>query len=485
MYQWLIPVLTLICGAAAGTALLRLMTRKQQKSEHEALEALKEEYVSIRTALDINQQQYAGEKKLLQDSFSREKQLLIDSYEQKLQMVQQHSDRTFAELEKTHQARLAQLKEECNALSNKILEEKSGKLQAANKEQLETLLSPLREKMTEFKTAVEDSKNKGIELAASLNAQLNKMMEETGRIGGEARSLVNALKGEQKTQGDWGELILEDILQRSGLRSGVHYETQETIRDADGKAVSNDNAKKMRPDVIVHYPDDKDVIIDSKVSLSAYVDYMNAEDDSARTAALERHIRSVRAHITELARKDYSSCNSKSGRDTVDFVVMFIPNEGPYHLAMISEPDLWGEAFKNKVMIVSPVNLMALLKIIHIAWTREEQSRNQQDILDTAAVLLDRLYAFYEDFEQIGSELDKLRNSYDKATRRLKQGERNHSIVNTGEKLKKLGVRMNKTRKTPQRLQIADDEELPVSSGSTTEPALPFQENSELNSPLP
>ena len=369
------------------------------------------------------------------------------------------NDRTFAEMEKTHQARHAQLKEEFKVLSDKILEDKSGKLQNANKIQMEAILNPLREKLTEFKTAVEESKTKNIELASTLAAQLGKMMEETNRIGGEARSLVNALKGEQKTQGDWGEFILEDILQRSGLVNGIHYECQETIRDIDGNTVTGDHDKKMRPDVIIHYPDGKDLIVDSKVSLSAYVDYMNSEDDSDRKNALDRHLRSVRNHVNELVRKDYSAYNNKSGRDTVDFVIMFIPNEAPFQLAMISEPNLWHEAFKNKVMIISPLNLMALLKIIHIAWTKEEQSRNQQEIVDTAAVLMDRLYGFYEDFDAIGTEMTKLHNVYEKAANRLKQGERNHSIVNSGEKLRKLGVRMNKQRKLPSRLQITEEEE--------------------------
>jgi len=220
----------------------------------------------------------------------------------------------------------------------------------------------------------------------------------------------------------------------------------------DGKVVVGENEKRMRPDVIIHYPDGKDVIVDSKVSISAYVDYMNAEDEESRRDALNRHLRSVKNHVAELVRKDYPLFNSKSGRDTVDFVVMFIPGEGPFQLAMLSDVTLWSEAFKNKVMIVSPVNLMALLKIIHIAWTREEQSRNQQEILDTAAQLLERVYAFYEDFDQIGGALEKVQNCYDKATRRLKQGNRNHSIVNSGEKLKKLGVQGNKNFKTPARL---------------------------------
>ena len=447
----------LIIGAAAGALIIRTILGKQQQETAGELEAMRLKNVEMQTTISANIQQHETEKQLLKDSFEREKKLLNESHEQKLSMLQQQSERSFAELEKTHQARHAQLKEEFKVLSDKILEEKSGKLQNANKVQLEALLNPLREKMTEFKTAVEESKNKGIELAASLSAQLGKMMEETGRIGGEARNLANALKGEQKTQGDWGELILEDILQRSGLINGVHYECQETIRDADGKAVTGESEKKMRPDVIVHYPDDKDVIIDSKVSLSAYVDYMNSTDDEVRKNALDRHVRSVKAHVTELVKKDYSAYNSKSGRNTVDFVIMFIPNEAPFQLAMISDPNLWHDAFKNKVMIISPLNLMALLKIIHIAWTREEQSRNQQAILDTAAELMERLHGFYEDFDAIGSELNKLHTIYDKATNRLKQGERNRSIVNSGEKLKKLGVRMAKQRQLPVRLQITEE----------------------------
>lgn len=457
----MIMISALICGVAAGALAVKIFLAKQYRNRKDELDELRLKNAAMQSTIEASAKQHESEKLLLKDSFAREKQTLIENHEQKIQMLTEHSKAAFAELEKTHQARSAQLKEEFKVLSDKILEEKSGKLQTANKAQLEAILNPLRDKLGEFKTAVEDSKNKGIELASSLSAQLNKMMEETNRIGGEARHLANALKGEQKTQGDWGELILEDILQRSGLIAGIHYEAQETLRDADGKVISGENEKRMRPDVIIHYPDGKDVIIDSKVSLSAYTDYMNSDSDEKREDALTRHIRSVRNHVAELVRKDYSTHNSKSGRDTVDFVVMFIPGEGPFHLAMISDVCLWSEAFKNKVMIVSPVNLMALLKIIHIAWTREEQTRNQQEILDTAAELLDRLYAFYEDFDQLGGELEKLQNCYDKATRRLKQGNRNHSVVNSGEKLKKLGVRMAKNRKSPARFIPEESEELP------------------------
>ena len=158
-----------------------------------------------------------------------------------------------------------------------------------------------------------------------------------------------------------------------------------------------------------------------------------------------------------MKKKNYTVYNSKSGRDTVDFVLMFIPNEGPFHLAMLSVPTLWNEAFQEKVLIVSPTNLMALLKIIHIAWTREEQSRNQQEILKTAAELLDRLYSFYEDFDSIGTQLSRVQKAYDEATNRLKQGTRNHSVVLSGEKLKQLGVRMTKQKKMPPALNTMEN----------------------------
>ena len=422
---------------------------------------LTEQFERSRGEMEKNHQdrleQVRKEISILKKSIEHERKILAEKHANEIKLLSEQFERTSAEIKNTHQARLDQLKEEFKVLSDKILEEKTGKLQNSNKEQLENLLNPLKEKMGEFKNAVEDSKNKGIELNSALTSQLNKMMEETNRIGGEARSLVCALKGEQKTQGDWGEMILEDILQRSGLFRGVHYECQETLRDEGGKVITGECEHKMRPDVIVHYPDGKDVIIDSKVSLTAYTEYMNAENETIRQEALDRHILSVRNHVKELKKKNYTVYNSKSGRDTVDFVLMFIPNEGPFHLAMLSVPTLWNEAFQEKVLIVSPTNLMALLKIIHIAWTREEQSRNQQEILKTAAELLDRLYSFYEDFDSIGTQLSRVQKAYDEATNRLKQGTRNHSVVLSGEKLKQLGVRMTKQKKMPPALNTMEN----------------------------
>ena len=444
--EWNLKCVSLQNALDAAVRQAEIEKNLREESFRREVKLLEEHAESSRTEINKTHQEQIAQ---LKESFEREKSTILEKHTQAIRLLEEQYERTFSEMNQKHKAQLEKLSEEFKVLSDKILQEKSEKLQHSNREQLSVLLNPLKEKMSEFKTAVEESKNKGIELNSALSEQLKKMIEETTRLGGEARTLANALKGEQKTQGDWGELILEDILQRSGLKPGCHYECQETLRDAHGKVIIGESDRKMRPDVIIHYPDEKDVIIDSKVSLTAYMDYMNAEDENDRKAALVRHIRSVRSHVDELAKKNYAAYISQSGRDTVDFVIMFIPNEGPFHLAMISEPTLWNEAFKNKVLIVSPTNLMALLKIIHIAWTREEQNRNQQEILDTAATLLERLYAFYKDFDDVGNHLDKARHAFETAEKRLKQGERNHSIVNSGEKLQKLGVRTKKALSLP------------------------------------
>ena len=403
-------------------------------------------------------------------TFEAEKSALCNTIEAMKKAFEENKE----EAEKSFRIRTDLLKEEFKVLSEKILSEKSASLQNNNKEQWTELLAPLNEKMLLFRKAVEESREKEVELNTALRTELSRMAEETRKIGLDADNLAKALKGEQKTQGNFGEFLLEDLLNRSGLVKGVHYESQGTIRDDAGNAVINELNKKMRPDVIIHYPDGKDLILDSKVSLTAYVDYMNAENDSDRKNALARHILSVRKHVDELDMKNYSSYLHLADRETIDFVIMFIPNEGPFRLAMTEAPSLWDEAFRKKVMIISPTNLVALLRLIHIAWTREEQSRNQREILDTATKLLDRLYAFYKEFNDIGEALEKTTDTYHKAVRRLKGEGKSQSVVKAAEKLVLLGVKKSKEQSLPARL-VPDEgvlelvEDASAAKGETSE----------------
>ncbi len=444
-----------------------LMAEAQERELRNLREAHGREVAALRERFqeELAGAQRAGEEQRLAQAraFETERKALKETFA----VLEQQFRENKAEMEKNWQTKIELLKEEFKTLSAEILKEKSGHLADVNQNQLSALLKPLQEKLGDFKNAVEQAKEKGISLNSELKEQIAHLMSATKRIGENADNLASALKGNNKTQGNWGEMILEEILVNSGLKRGIHYECQETLRDEDGNPVQNDNSRLMRPDVIVHYPDGKDVIIDSKVSLSAYTDYMNAESDEERKSALARHNRSVRAHVEELVRKNYSSYIRKQRHEAVDFVIMFIPNEASHQLAMIQDPGLWRWAFERKVMIVSPVNLMALLQLIQIAWTRADQERNQQKILDTASTLLDRLYSFYEQFDEVGKKLDGARDAYQKSLDKLKGGGGKHSVVLSGEQLKQLGVKMKRPRPLPVKYQ--DNEVLQLEAESAAD----------------
>ena len=241
---------------------------------------------------------------------------------------------------------------------------------------------------------------------------------------------------------------LDELLESQGLKEGIHYEKQVTLRDRSGKAVLNEESgKRMIPDTILHYPDGKDAVIDSKVSLTAFVDYQNAETDEQRAEALQRHVKSVRQHVAELARKDYSAY-IKSPRQALNYVIMFVPNEGALQLALSAAPNLWREAFSTGVFITGEQNLIAALRIIQIAWTQMQQAQNQEAIYDTARMLLDRVADFIGHFETVGQKLQDASSYYAKAADKLKDGRL--SVVGAANKLIKLGAKTSAKKVIPE-----------------------------------
>jgi DNA recombination protein RmuC len=363
-----------------------------------------------------------------------------------------------AQLEKVTKERTENLRQEFKVLSETILKERTENLQTANREQLSAILSPLREQLAVYKKSMDDVRENGVKLNESLKHQYESMVKMTEKIGTDANNLANALKGQSKTQGDWGEMILETILRNSGLVKGVHYRTQDTIRDESGKAVKSASDHIMRPDVIVNYPDGKAVIIDSKVSLTAYTDYVGADDPQKREDALQRHIRSVQAHVDELVKKDYSAYLRKG--DSVDFVVMFIPNDPSYQAALQGDSGLWNRAFDKRILIVNPFNLMTLLYIIKVAWNRMAQERNQQEIVRTAENLLARIQRFFSAFDEVGRQLESTGKKYEAAVKAFsgRQG-----LVGSAEKLKALGVPSKKDQKFPERFTAPEFSASPLS----------------------
>lgn len=343
---------------------------------------------------------------------------------------------------KQFETQINALKSELQNTTEKLLQQREDSLVKANDVHLNAVLNPLKNEIEGMKKSMVDNIKTNSENKASLEKAIEELMKRTQDIGNDANNLAKALKNESKTQGNWGELILENILEKSGLTEGEHYEKQSAIKDSKGNSIFHDETgSRLIPDIVVHYPDNKDLIIDSKVSLTAFVDYCNAADESEKSIALKRHLISIRNHCKELQKKNYSSY-IKSPRVSLDYVVMFVPNESAMQLALYEDGTLWREAFENGVFITSEQNLLALLRMIQLAWAQVKQARNQQEIFEAVNKLLDRVGEFVKRYDDLGKKLETLQGSYDDTKKKLYAG--NQSVVKAAEKLIDMGGKSDK-----------------------------------------
>ena len=332
-------------------------------------------------------------------------------------------------------------------MAQQVLERSASKLKESNTETMSGITQPLKEAISEMRKAINDNTKDHTEQTASLKEQLRLMMETGREMSEKAESLANVLRRDNKVSGNMGEIILGDLLASQGLTEGIHYEVQARLRDEQGRPLKNDDTgKEMQPDVILHYPQGQDAVIDSKVSLVAYQRYVNAEDPEEKERALQEHIKSIRAHVTELARKDYSKY-IKAPREAIDFVIMFVPFESSLQLALANDPTLWREAFERKVFVTGEQNLLGILHMIHIAWVQNQQAENQEKVFGIAEQLLDRLGDFIQRYQKIGEQLEQTQRSYEAAGNKLFTGRQ--SVVQKGRELIDLGGKENPNRRIP------------------------------------
>jgi DNA recombination protein RmuC len=325
-----------------------------------------------------------------------------------------------------------QLSMQFKQLADSIFENKQQIFSQSNKQTLETMLNPFREQLKEFRSRVDSIYDQETRDRSSLKEQLTQLHQMNQRMSTEAVNLTRALKGDSKARGNWGEVILERVLEESGLRKGHEYETQASFTEQDGR--------RLQPDVVIHLPDNKDIVVDAKVSLVAYEQYSSAEEEGERKQALQAHVRSIKAHIDGLSLKSYEHIE---GIRTLDFVLIFVPIESAFMAAFDSDPELFRSAYEKNIIVVSPTTLLATLRTVQSIWRYEHQNRNAETIAREAGGLHDQFAMVLTSLEDLGKHIDRSREAYDKTVDRISRGRGN--LVRRVERLEKLGAKVKKT----------------------------------------
>ena len=443
---WLAVLLVALTGAGLITANIRASAKRVDQAQHQQAELLQQvqqlqqqreqlavDNTQLATQLEQQELQQQHLREQLQSSQSQlQSQLMANASvreslaatEAKLQSQEEANRLQLAQLQQSKQEFEAFLKQYAEASLNK----QSEQLNASNKQQLDLILAPLRDQLGDFRKRVDDVYTQEAQDRRGLAEQINQLKQLNSQLSSDAINLTKALKGDNKTQGNWGEMVLEKVLEQSGLRNGHEYHTQVNLTQTDGK--------RLQPDVVVHLPDEKDVIIDAKVSLVAYDRYHSAEDDESRKQALEAHLQSIKGHISNLSGKSYEDAE---GVRSLDYVLLFIPVESAYMLALQSDKGeaLFVDAMQRNIMLVSPATLLMALRTIHNIWRYEHQSQNAKEIAAQAEKMHKKLVDFVSSMEGVGNRLHQAQDSYDKAIKQLSSGRGN--LLGQAQKIVKLG----------------------------------------------
>lgn len=436
-------------------------------------EAYGKQAQQLQAAIDRQKEEHRREleaqAKKMGEEFARQSAELKALYEKQKAETDEHYRRQLDEMRQQQAKQMEQqaelIKEQINTASETILKKRSEELTSKNSEQLSAILNPLHENLKQMREAVERNDRDQADRMVKLDATIKENLRQAKEVGERADKLAQALTSENKVQGNFGELQLRTLLENMGLEEGVQFEEQSTMRDEQGKSLRGDDSGcRMIPDVILHFPGNRDVIIDAKMSLKAFEDYHNAETDEERAQALERHITSVRNHIKELAAKRYYEYTGK-GKAKLDFVMMYIYSESALQLALANAPDIWKNAYDQGVIISGSQTLYMMLRVLEMTWRQVRQAENQEEIMKTANQLIDRVQLFYERFQAVDDQLNKTRDAFNKVKTVTASG--GMSIVTSARNLIKMGAKENPKRTASLSLPVDEAEE--VATGESEE----------------
>lgn len=429
MLLLVIGVLGVACGFLIWRQ-ARTVSREAHQHTQDALRDLQVEFGKLQEREHLLSEEYAK----VESNFHREQvwrqQLALDLEAEKIRLEAQHDK--LRQQQETIQQMKTEFRQEFQLLADRILEEKSQKFSALNKDSLQAILDPLKERIKAFEDRVEKTYKEEAAERNTLKGTVEQLMQQSGQIREEANNLARALKGDNKKQGNWGEVILERVLERSGLIKDQEFKLQVAMLDEHGK--------RAQPDAIIYLPDEKHLVIDSKLSLLAYERAVNADADEDRAVFVRQHIQSIENHVRDLARKDYQTLY---GLHSPDFVLMFIPIESSLSLAVQHKPELFSDAWDRRVVIVSPSTLLATLRTIASIWKQERQNRNVLEIAREAGLLYDKFVGFLTDMEQLETLLQRASGKHADAMKKLSEGSGN--VVRKIEQLKVLGAKTNKS----------------------------------------
>ena len=399
---------------------------------------MRQQLTHARQQLTTAEQALAEEQTKVQEAklLLSQKELELKYEKEKNEATRQQADEKLAEQIKFLQAELTNT-------TQKLLDIRSEKLEQTNRTQMSSIIDPLKETISKLEKEMKDTQTQHGNTTTRLEQSIKNLVEKTESIGTRADRLVETLLYQPKSQGDWGELVVKEMLESQGLKEGIHYVYQPTLRDEKGQTLRNEETNKiMRPDFILHLDDKEDVIIDSKMTITSYDNYVHAKTDDEREIYAKEILTSIHSHINELRRANYAAY-IENGRKSADFVFMFIPNEGAMQVAMAHEKNLWRDTFlKDRIFIVSEMNLYAALRIVNVTWRQIEQNKSYAKVFQTVGLLLDRLNGFIEKFGKVEKSLQQATKAYEEANHQLMIGSR--SVLDTGYRLRDMGVKTKK-----------------------------------------